>query len=74
VEVDGVQYKGHEFHYSGLSKGCTRQASYKVLSARSKEVDMPIYKTPNCWSSYFHVYLGQSDKMKEFLKQMELKL
>ncbi|MCT4643793.1 MAG: cobyrinate a,c-diamide synthase, partial [Carboxylicivirga sp.] len=43
VEVDGVQYKGHEFHYSGLSKGCTRQASYKVLSARSKEVDMPIY-------------------------------
>ncbi len=68
VEANGYQFKGHEFHYSSLELRACEAASYVAKSARGKEVDMPIFKCKNCWSSYFHIYLGQANKMKQFIE------
>lgn len=67
VWADDVEFKGHEFHYSLISEDDNQKADYPCKSARGKEVDMPIYKSTNAWSSYFHIYLGEIDKMKAFI-------
>ncbi|TRX71705.1 cobyrinate a,c-diamide synthase [Carboxylicivirga sp. M1479] len=67
VWADDVEFKGHEFHYSLISEDDNQKADYPCKSARGKEVDMPIYKSKNAWSSYFHIYLGEIEKMKAFI-------
>ncbi len=68
VYVDGEEYKGHEFHYSVVSESSAKKADINALSARGTKVMMPIYRTANAWSSYFHIYLGQPQKMKNFIE------
>ena len=60
-------YKGHEFHYSGIKIDSTQKGDYIVKSARNSDINMPVYRKSNVWSSYFHIYLGQAEKMKSFI-------
>ena len=60
-------YKGHEFHYSGIKIDSTQKGDYLVKSARNSDINMPVYRKSNVWSSYFHIYLGQAEKMKSFI-------
>ena len=65
---------GHEFHYSAIAdNNKERSQEYKALSARGREVDMMLFKNGKIWSSYLHLYLGEVDKMKNFLTK-ELKI
>jgi len=70
VDVDGLQLKGHEFHYSHIDYVGSEQADVLVKSARKRAVDMPVYRNQNCWSSYFHMYLGELNQMKSFVKMI----
>ncbi len=70
VEVENQVFKGHEFHYSGVIADCDKKADFIAKTARNTEVDMPVYKTENVWSSYFHIYLGEADKMQAFIYMM----
>ena len=65
-------FKGHEFHYSLTENKGTCLSGADVKSARGTRVDMPIYRNKNCWSSYFHIYLGEMDKMKQFIDMLML--
>ncbi|MCG8581752.1 MAG: cobyrinate a,c-diamide synthase [Bacteroidales bacterium] len=67
VEIDNELFKGHEFHYSLITKDSTNKAEATAKSARGIKVDMPVYRTNNCWSSYFHIYLGELRKMERFI-------
>ncbi len=71
VNIQGYTFKGHEFHYSLLDsiEGNSLLCA-DVKTARGTLVDMPIFRNKNCWSSYFHIYLGEIDKMKQFIDMM----
>ncbi len=67
VLIDGLTFKGHEFHYSWIQKDCADHADVEVKTARGTKVEMPVYRKGNVWSSYFHIYLGQSEQMQKFI-------
>jgi cobyrinic acid a,c-diamide synthase len=67
VEIENQVFKGHEFHYSGITIDCSEKADSIAKTARKTEVDMPIYRKSNVWSSYFHLYLGKVERMEAFI-------
>ncbi|WP_430814406.1 cobyrinate a,c-diamide synthase [Carboxylicivirga sp. RSCT41] len=73
LEIEGNVFMGHEFHYSAITKDCYEKDEAISKSARGNKVDMPVYRTNNCWSSYFHIYLGQKEKMQSFIQLLKLK-
>ncbi|WP_439182167.1 cobyrinate a,c-diamide synthase [Carboxylicivirga taeanensis] len=70
LEMEDQVFRGHEFHYSGVTVDCRQKADSIAKTARKTEIDMPVYKTENVWSSYFHIYLGEADRMQAFLKML----
>ncbi len=68
VHVGDLPFKGHEFHYSYVDRDCNDKAQYVAKTARGTEVEMPIYRSKNTWSSYFHIYLGELSKMDAFIE------
>lgn len=64
VEVDGREWRGHEFHYS--SAECALPSSARQYAARGAEVDTPFYKYRNVRASYTHLYWGESDPLDLF--------
>ncbi len=70
LQVNGESYFGHEFHYSILVETSGADDSCKAFSARGREIDMPVFRKQGVWSSYMHLYLGQSEKMESFLKKI----
>ncbi|WP_291855964.1 cobyrinate a,c-diamide synthase [Marinilabilia sp.] len=68
-EVSGEPFslRGHEFHYSELLNACTTP-EYVMKSARGKQIEMPVFRHKGVWASYMHLYLGEPERMKRFLK------
>ncbi|PWD98412.1 cobyrinate a,c-diamide synthase [Marinilabilia rubra] len=69
VLFDGMELKGHEFHYSKLLNGHTTP-EYEVKTARGKTIEMPVFRFNKVWASYMHLYLGEPGRMKSFLEQI----
>lgn len=65
-----LEIKGHEFHYSELVNLNEEKENYTVLTARGKELEMPVFRKNNCWASYLHLYLGEEDKMQQLLNEL----
>ena len=72
VQIFGKEFKGHEFHYSSIENDDVKKATAIAITARGAFVDMPIYRNQNCWSSYFHIYLGEQEQMNQFIDLMML--
>jgi cobyrinic acid a,c-diamide synthase len=71
LQRDNLLLKGHEFHYSTLeTKNKENEETWEVQTARQKEVQMPVFRYKNCWASYLHLYLGEPERMKEFIKHL----
>ena len=58
--IDGIEMRGHEFHYSQFT-GTKPTSACQVMDARGNPVDSPIIRTGNIWASYIH--LGRWPKM-----------
>ncbi|ASB48268.1 hypothetical protein [Alkalitalea saponilacus] len=72
VEINGVSFSGHEFHYSNLTI-TPETTSFIMKNARGPEVEMPIYRNKNCLASYMHLYCGEKHKMSELLNVLSIK-
>jgi len=59
IEIDGKEYKGHEFHYSQIANSNESNLIGKVFSARGVELDTNIYKYNSVIASYIHFYWGE---------------
>ena len=68
------EWRGHEFHFSKMKSNEKHDKSLKVKSARDNDVSMPIYRKINVWGSYLHLYLGEKEKMKSFLNQLNINI
>lgn len=60
---DGLELKGHEFHYSELIEDDTTKFIGNFKNARGKEVATKLYCYKNVKASYMHYYLGTVDEI-----------
>ena len=54
-ELDGREYRGHEFHYTQF-KDRTPQPVTQVYNAKGEPVDTPVFRYKNVLASYTHLY------------------
>ena len=54
-ELDGREYRGHEFHYTQFL-GEKPQSVTQVYNAKGGPVDTPVFKYKNVLASYTHLY------------------
>ena len=54
-ELDGREYRGHEFHYTQFL-GEKPQSVTQVYNAKGEPVDTPVFKCKNVLASYTHLY------------------
>lgn len=69
---DNLSIRGHEFHYSNLIGNEKAQTGFRIKTARGKTIEMPVFRTQNCWASYMHLYLGEKEKMQQLLTELGL--
>ena len=55
-ELDGKEYRGHEFHYTQFI-GEKPASVIQVYNAKGEPVDTPVFKYKNVLASYTHLYV-----------------
>ena len=54
-ELDGKEYRGHEFHYTQF-KTQPQESTIQVYNAKGEPVDTPVLRYKNVLASYTHLY------------------
>lgn len=54
-ELDGREYRGHEFHYTRFAE-VTPLSATQVFDAKGNAVDTPVFRYKNVLASYTHLY------------------
>jgi adenosylcobyric acid synthase len=61
--LDGLEYRGHEFHYTQFERGTQEpfqnegeQTAAQVYNAKGEPVATPVFKYRNVLASYTHIY------------------
>ena len=55
-ELDGKEYRGHEFHYTQFTE--TPDSVTQVYNAKGEPVPTPVFRHKNVLASYTHLYAG----------------
>ncbi|NTU54327.1 MAG: cobyrinate a,c-diamide synthase [Chlorobiaceae bacterium] len=61
--TDGVELRGHEFHYSRITRQGDIQTIAEIRNARDKQVETKLFRTANTIASYLHLYWGEQDNL-----------
>jgi len=59
LEGSATELRGHEFHYSRISRQGALQNIATVTNARNETVATPVFKNNNTIASYTHLYWGE---------------
>ena len=54
-ELDGKEYRGHEFHYTQFMTQ-PQESTIQVYNAKGEPVDTPVFRYKNVLASYTHLY------------------
>ena len=66
-ELDGREYRGHEFHYTqflpaeGTSSSASLPSAAQVYNAKGEPVSTPVFRYKNVLASYTHLYLNEAN-------------
>jgi cobyrinic acid a,c-diamide synthase len=67
---DGLEIRGHEFHYSGFADESLDAEEVKITNAKGIEVPTKLYRKNNTFASYMHVYWGEKvEFIQSLIKQ-----
>jgi cobyrinic acid a,c-diamide synthase len=66
---DGLEFRGHEFHYSTFAEQNENAVEMKITNAKGAEVATPFYRKNNTFATYMHVYWGDHPDFIEQLLQ-----
>lgn len=67
VEIDGMKFRGHEFHYSRTEDDAhATKADAVQTDIRGKAVSTPVYRQGNVVAGYTHLYWVEADILKLF--------
>jgi cobyrinic acid a,c-diamide synthase len=58
--ADGVELRGHEFHYSRISRQGEINTIAEIRNARDETVPTSLFRAGNTIASYLHLYWGDS--------------
>lgn len=61
IEIDGNEWRGHEFHYSHLTNPAALPSCGTQYSASGKQVPTPVYRYKNVIAGYTHLYWGDKN-------------
>ena len=61
---NGVEFCGHEFHYSRITNPATISSAAVQYDARGEQVATPLYRYKNTIAGYTHLYWGETDIME----------
>ena len=64
LEYNGLELKGHEFHYSNIIEPDALPSVAKQFTVRGMEVNTPLYRYKNVIAGYTHLYWGEADILK----------
>ncbi len=64
VEYNGMELRGHEFHYSNLVAPDALSSVARQFNAKGVEVNTPLYRYKNVIAGYTHLYWGETDILK----------
>jgi len=73
ISIDGMELRGHEFHYSRFIEGSLvdlpqPDTQISIWNARNELMQLPIFQNQNLFASYFHFYFGNNiDVIKHLL-------
>lgn len=67
---DGLEFRGHEFHYSGFTNNELAEAKAKITNAKGIETETKLYRKYNTFASYMHVYWGDNRGFLEKLLEL----
>lgn len=70
LSVNGIKFRGHEFHYSNLIEDKEKCADFNAITARGISIEMPVFRYKNAWASYMHLYLGEKEKMQQLFTEL----
>lgn len=67
-EYQGLQFRGHEFHFTQIRKEDASLLSgiTTVYNATGLPVDTLVFRYKNAIASYTHLYWGENDILKLF--------
>lgn len=67
-DYQGVHFRGHEFHFTQISKEDTSllKSITTVCNAAGEPVDTSVFRYKNAIASYTHLYWGENDLLKIF--------
>lgn len=67
VEIDGMKFRGHEFHYSRTEDDTqATKADAVQTDIRGKTVSTPVYRQGNVVAGYTHLYWAEAHILKLF--------
>ncbi len=61
---NGVEFRGHEFHYSRITNPAAIPSVASQFDARSGQVATSLYRYKNIIAGYTHLYWGETDIME----------
>lgn len=68
---EGVELRGHEFHYSRISRIGPIDRIAEVRNARGEAVDTGIYRQENTIATYVHHYWGERDFLSGWFPELQ---
>jgi cobyrinic acid a,c-diamide synthase len=63
ADANGVELRGHEFHYSRISRQGEIDTIAEIRNARDQEVPTSLFRVGNTIASYLHLYWGERDHL-----------
>ncbi len=62
-----VEFSGHEFHYSRVSRQGELQNIAAVKNSRGESIETPVFRAKNTIASYIHLYWGENRFFPNYL-------
>lgn len=73
IQWNGLEMRGHEFHYSQLVETTPLASIANITNARGIEVPTKLYRQYNTFASYIHLYWADHPHFIEYLLQQAAK-
>jgi len=64
--ADGIELRGHEFHYSRISRQGEIDSIAEIRNARDQPVETKLFRVGNTIASYLHLYWGERDNLAKW--------
>jgi cobyrinic acid a,c-diamide synthase len=66
-----VELRGHEFHYSRISRQGNIDNVAEIRNARNQQVETQLFRKGNTIASYLHLYWGEHENLTNWFHSLK---